>query len=52
MLVDGGGGDGVFAVAMTSSGGPCPRLRRRVMATAAMGKASKGVRVRVRMGHC
>ena len=24
MSVDGGGGDGVFAVAMTSSGHPCP----------------------------
>ena len=52
MLINGGGGDGVFIVAMTFSGRPCPRLRRRAMATAAMGKASEGARVRARMGHC
>jgi hypothetical protein len=52
MSVDGGGGNGVFAMAMTSSGRPRPQLRRRVMGTAAMGKASKGARVRARIGHC
>jgi hypothetical protein len=36
MLVDGGGGDGVFAMAMMSSGCPRPRLQRVGMATAAM----------------
>ncbi len=51
-VVDGGGGDGVFAVAMTSSGHPRPQLRQPAMATAAMGKASKVARVRARMGHC
>jgi hypothetical protein len=52
MSVDGGGGDGVFAVAMMSSGRPRPLLRRRAMGTAAMGKASQGAKVRARMGHC
>ena len=52
MLVDGGGCNGVFAVAMTSSDHLHPRLRQRAMATAAMGKDSEGARVRARMGHC
>ena len=52
MLVNGGGGNGVFAVAMKSSGRSCPQLWRQVMAMAAMGKASEGARVRARMGHC
>ncbi len=47
-----GGGNGVFAVAMTSSGHPCPQLWQQAMAMTAMGKASKVARVRARMGHC
>ena len=52
MSANDGGVNGVFSLAMMSSGCPHPRLRQRAMAMAAMGKASEVLRVRARMGHC
>ena len=41
MLVDGGGVNGVFSLAMTSSGCPHPRLWQRAMAMAARARQAR-----------